>query len=81
MTTLADRVTEEALSLPEEARWKLVEKLLGSLNPSSDPSNDEELARMWAEEAERRIVQIDEGRAKLVPGNEVFAKLRAKYAR
>ena len=33
----------------------------------------------WAEEAERRVTQIEAGEANLVPGEEVFSKLRAKY--
>lgn len=77
MTTLAERVTEQALSLPVDARLSLVEKLLGSLNPSIDGEHD----RLWAEEAEKRVEQLDEGKAKLTAGDEVFAKLRAKYTR
>jgi putative addiction module component (TIGR02574 family) len=77
MTTAVDRVTEEALSLPVDARLSLVEKLLSSLNPTVG----DDYERLWATEAERRIAQLDEGKAKLVPGDEVFAKLRAKYAK
>jgi hypothetical protein len=33
----------------------------------------------WREEAERRISQIEAGKVKLVPGEEVFSKIRAKY--
>jgi putative addiction module component (TIGR02574 family) len=77
MTTTAYRVTDEALSLPVDARLSLVEKLLTSLNPVIDDEHE----RLWAEEAERRIAQLNEGKAKLVPGDEVFAKLRAKYAK
>ena len=42
---------------------------------------DEEIDRLWAEEAERRVSQIDEGKVKLVPGDEVFAKIRAKHGK
>jgi putative addiction module component (TIGR02574 family) len=77
MATGNDRVTEEALSLPADVRLDLVEKLLASLNLSMA----EELERLWAEEAEHRIDQIQAGEAKLVPGQEVFAKIRAKYGK
>jgi putative addiction module component (TIGR02574 family) len=77
MTTAADRLTDEALSLPVDARLSLVDKLLSSLNPSVGHEHE----RLWADEAERRITQLDEGQAKLVPGEEVFTKLRAKYAK
>ena len=75
METTNDRVIEEALSLPADVRLCLVEKLLTSLNLPIY----EEIDRLWAEEAERRVSQIEEGEAKLVPGEEVFAKIRAKH--
>jgi putative addiction module component (TIGR02574 family) len=77
MTTTNDRVTEEALSLPADVRLSLVEKLLTSLNLPID----EEIDRLWAEEAERRVSQIEEGKVKLVPGEEVFNKIRAKHVK
>lgn len=77
MATTNDRVIEGALSLPADIRLKLIEKLLMSLNLPID----KEIDRLWAEEAERRVSQIEEGKAKLVPGEEVFSKIRAKYGK
>lgn len=77
MGAVIDRVTDEALSLPVDARLGLVEKLLSSLNLPID----EEIERLWAEEAERRVAQIDSGEAKLIPGEEVFSKIRSKHER
>jgi len=77
MPTTNDRVIDEALSLPSNVRLSLVEKLLTSLNLPID----EEINRLWAEEAERRVSQIEEGKAKLVPGEETFAKIRAKHGK
>ena len=77
MPTTNDRVIDEALSLPSNVRLSLVEKLLTSLNLPID----EEINRLWAEQAERRVSQIEEGKAKLVPGEEVFAKIRAKHGK
>ena len=74
METTNDRVIEEALSLPADVRLSLVEKLIMSLNLPTD----EEIDRLWAEEAERRISQIEAGEVKLVPGEEVFSKIRAE---
>jgi putative addiction module component (TIGR02574 family) len=67
MATTNDRVIEEALSLPADARLNLIEKLLMSLNLPID----DELDRLWTEEAERRVSQIEEGTVQLVPGEEV----------
>lgn len=72
-----DKVIEEALSLPADERLNLIEKLLLSLNLPID----EEIDRMWAEEAEHRVSQIEEGKVKLVPGDEVFKKIRKKYGK
>lgn len=77
MATVADRVTDEALSLPVDARLVLVEKLIHSLNPSTDSDLD----RLWADEAESRVAGLDAGQARLITGEEVFARIRAKYGK
>lgn len=77
MATATDRVTREALSLSEAERLDLVEKLLISLNTPID----KEVDRLWAEEAERRVAQLEAGDARLVPGEEVFSRLREKHTR
>ena len=75
MSTIADKVFDDALSLPSDARVMLVEKLLKSLNLPTQA----EIDNLWAEEAERRVSQIERGDVKLIPGDEVFAKIRQKY--
>ena len=57
MAVVADKVFNEALSLPSDARMSLVEKLLASLNLPTHA----EIDRLWAEEAKRRVSQIDRG--------------------
>jgi putative addiction module component (TIGR02574 family) len=77
MPVIAKKVFDEALSLPAEARASLVEKLLTSLNLPTQP----EIDRLWAEEAERRIAQVDKGEVKLLSGKRVFSNIRKKYRR
>ena len=77
MTSTDERIFQEALSLPADMRLSLIERLLTSLNLPAD----EEIDRMWAEEAERRILQLEKGEAALIPGEEVFAKIRSKYGK
>lgn len=77
MTAMTDRVFEEALMMPAEIRLNLVEKIITSLNLPIDG----EIDRLWAEEAERRISQIEAGEVKLIPGKEVFSRLREKNAK
>ena len=77
MPIVAKKVIDEVLQLPADARVSLVEQLLTSLNLPTQPEVD----RLWAKEAERRIVQIDKGKVKLLPGAKVFSDLRKKYGR
>lgn len=75
MTEISDRIIEEALTLPADIRLNLIEKLLKSLNLPIV----EDIDHLWAKEAERRLSQIEENRTKLIPGEEVFNKIRSKY--
>ena len=77
MSTAVDKLSDEALALPIDARIALVDRLLMSLNLPTQP----EIDRLWAEEAERRVSQIEKGKAELVPGEDVFAKIRAKHGK
>lgn len=77
MPIVAKRVLDEVLQLPADARVNLVEQLLTSLNLPTKPEVD----RLWADEAEKRIAQIDKGEIKLVPGRKVFSNIRKKYRR
>jgi putative addiction module component (TIGR02574 family) len=77
MSAIANKVFEEALSLRSDERVSLIEKLLASLNLPIQA----EIDRLWAEESERRVSQIDRGDVELIPGDEVFAKIRRKYQR
>lgn len=77
MSTAADRVVDAALDLPADARIGLIDRLLASLNLPLCPDVD----MIWAEEAERRVAQVDRGDVELIPGEEVFARIRRKYAR
>lgn len=63
-----------ALSLPEEDRAMLADHLHESLTPP----NQKEIDAAWAEEAERRIREIDEGRVETIDGELVMQRLRAR---
>jgi putative addiction module component (TIGR02574 family) len=75
MTTAKARVFDDALALPTDERLELVNALLASLNSPVDGA----LERLWSAEAEHRVAQIESGEARLVEGEEVVARLRAKY--
>jgi putative addiction module component (TIGR02574 family) len=69
------QIIHEAESLPVEERTVVVDSLLRSLNPP-----DPEVDRKWAAVARRRLEELRSGRVKPVPGEEVFAKIRQRFA-
>jgi putative addiction module component (TIGR02574 family) len=77
VSTAAKKIIDDVLSLPTDARVSLVEQLLASLNLPTQP----EIDRLWAEEAERRIAQIEKRKVRLIPGEKVFSDIRKKYQR
>ena len=64
-------ILQEALKLPPEARAALVNSLLESL----DDAVDEDAEREWDIEIARRMQEIDEGRAHLVPWSEARRRI------
>jgi putative addiction module component (TIGR02574 family) len=74
MIRVAEQVMSEVLALPPDQRAILADRLLESL----DSPQREEIDRLWAEEAERRVQEIKTGKVKPIPGEEVFQNLRKK---
>lgn len=72
-----NKIMEEALALPADARMSLVERLLTSLNLPIRP----EIDRAWAEEAERRVGQLDRGEVNALSGEAVLERLLKKHRR
>lgn len=68
-------IIHAAEALPVEERALVVESLLRSLNPP-----DPEIDRKWAGVAKRRLHELRSGRVKPVPGEEVFARIRKRFA-
>jgi putative addiction module component (TIGR02574 family) len=71
--TLAE-LKEKASRLSEVERAELALSLIESLDGPPDKGADE----AWRVEIERRIGQIERGEVELIPGEEVFARLRRR---
>jgi hypothetical protein len=71
MTIPIEVLEAEVLSLPQEDRSRLVDKLLTSLSHSS------EWEQAWSDEADRREVRIESGEAQWVNGPEAVKRVRA----
>ena len=73
MPSLLDDLKARALQLTAPDRDELVRTLIASIDgePEGTP---EENARAWDEEIERRIADLEAGRTKSIPADEVFAE-------
>lgn len=68
-----EELKREALRLDPSNRAKLARELLVSL----DELPEDEVERLWLEEAVRRDEEMASGAVKPIPMDEVFAELRA----
>ena len=71
-----EQVENEALKLKVAARAELAEKLLRSLEDLSD----DEIERLWAEEAVRRDAELDAGTASMCDAEDVLKDARARIS-
>ena len=71
MPSQFEDIEEQALKLTAEERAHLADRLLASL------SADAEVEEAWAIEVERRVADLESGRAHLVPAAEAIARARA----
>ena len=74
MSTTLTELKEKASQLSEAERAELALSLIESLDGPADPGVEE----AWRVEVERRIGQIERGEVRLIPGDEVFARLRRR---
>ena len=72
-----EEIMSAAMTLSPNERMMLVDHLIESL----DVEEQERINRLWAEEAERRNREIEDGIVQAIPGEEVMNRLRARYKR
>ena len=70
-------ILRAALSLSPGERAMLADHLLISL----DGPNQKQINAAWAEEAQRRMREIDESKIKPIDGELVMEKLRSRFNR
>ncbi|MEI6207171.1 MAG: addiction module protein [Desulfuromonadales bacterium] len=68
-------IIQEATALPVEERVLVVDSLLRSLNMP-----DREIEKEWVAVAHHRLEELRSGRVQGIPGDEVFAKIRKRFA-
>ena len=70
MASKLESLTAEALTLAPEDRVTLADQLIASVFPESAVED------AWAEEVDRRVRELESGRAPLVPAAEAIARAR-----
>jgi len=76
MTTETMDLLERVESLPIDLKIELVDKILEGLTPTQ-----KEIDERWKAEVERRVDDLESGKAKTIPGDEVFAKIRERFGK
>lgn len=71
MATLAEELYQKALDLEERERAALAAQLFESL----DREAEEGVEAAWLAEVERRMEELDSGKAQSIPWDEVRARL------
>lgn len=74
MSSTAEQVLNDALTLPDEDRLQIVEALIASLQPTDRPPFDES----WREVIRRRSAELRSGQVAPVPWSEVKRQAREK---
>ena len=69
-------IIREAATLPVEERAIVVDSLLRTLN-----SPNAEIDKAWVRIAQRRLVDLRSGRVQPVPGDQVFSRIKERFAR
>ena len=72
MTDPVAELSQRARELAPEDRARLAEELLASLEGELEPEVD----AAWDSELMKRISEVDSGAVKLLPADEVFARVR-----
>jgi putative addiction module component (TIGR02574 family) len=73
MSIALKKLEDDALKLSARSRARLAERLISSLEGTTEP----EAAREWLVEIERRSIELKSGKVKGVTARKVFKKARA----
>lgn len=79
MGAILKELEEQALRLPPKERSELAHRLLVSLDGEPEDS-PEAIAQAWDEEIARRVADMEAGRTKWIPADEVFKEIDAIIA-
>jgi putative addiction module component (TIGR02574 family) len=70
MSQTVEHIEAQALALSPEERVRLADRLIASV------FEDEAIEAAWSAEVEKRIADIEAGRAELIPASQAIARAR-----
>ena len=76
MAALLQKLENQALQLSPKERSELIHRLIISLDGAPEES-PEAIAKAWDEEIARRVADMEAGRTKWIPAEEVFKEIDA----
>ena len=79
MGAILKDLEEQALLLPPKERGELIHRLIVSLDGEPEDS-PEVIAKAWDEEIAHRVADMEAGRTKWIPADEVFREIDAIIA-
>ncbi len=65
-------IVEEARQMPYGERAELIEQLIADSAKDIDP----QIEKAWGDEAIRRLAEMESGKVKGIPGDQVAAEIR-----
>jgi putative addiction module component (TIGR02574 family) len=74
MSSVLSDLKKKASQLSEQERAELALSLIESL----DGPSDSDVEQAWRKEIKRRVAQVERGEVQLIPGEEVFARVRRR---
>lgn len=77
MKATLEQVAEDISELSPQDRLELLARLIRELE-SKENLAPAEIEAAWDQEISRRLEEIDSGKVKLIPAEEVFAKIQAR---
>ena len=78
MTTVTrEEIIQAAKALPPNERLDVAREIALSAEKEGVEIPEAEWDELWADEAERRLREVEEGKVQMIPGEKVMARVRA----
>jgi len=74
ITSQEKDIFDKADMLPADVKIQLIDKLLASLNPTTD-----NIQESWIKEAKKRKNEVETSKVDLVDGESIFSEIIHKY--